>query len=80
MFDLVVEGSIPNERQVEGYWAAVGTESRHRQPILTTAGVDRLAAEGLAVLAAGTCARTAASTRWRAIRPLHGPAGHLGWA
>src|SRR5262250_97985 len=35
-FVLVVEGSIPNERvKREGYWAAMGTDSKTGQPITT---------------------------------------------
>jgi len=56
-FILVVEGSIPNEKnKTEGYWAAVGTDPATGQPILTTAWIDRLAPKAWAVLAAGTCA------------------------
>jgi len=56
-FILVVEGSIPNEKnKSEGYWAAVGTDPATGQPILTTAWIDRLAPKAWAVLAAGTCA------------------------
>src|ERR1700755_1594512 len=36
-FVLVVEGSIPNESiKKEGYWAAMGTDTRTGQPIKTT--------------------------------------------
>jgi len=56
-FILVVEGSVPNEKnKAEGYWAAVGTDRATGQPILTTAWIDRLAPKAWAVLAAGTCA------------------------
>jgi hydrogenase small subunit len=56
-FILVVEGSIPNEKnKAEGYWAAVGTDRATGQPILTTTWIDRLAPKAWAVLAAGTCA------------------------
>jgi len=56
-FILVVEGSIPNEKnKSEGYWAAVGTDPSTGQPILTTTWIDRLAPKAWAVLAAGTCA------------------------
>jgi hydrogenase small subunit len=42
-FVLVVEGSIPNERnKSEGYWAGFGTDATG-QPILTTDWIDRLA-------------------------------------
>src|SRR5437764_12398760 len=35
-FVLVVEGSIPNENiKDEGYWAALGTDAKTRQPINT---------------------------------------------
>jgi hydrogenase small subunit len=56
-FILVIEGSIPNEKnKAEGYWAAVGTDRVTGQPILTTDWIDRLAPKAWAVLAAGTCA------------------------
>jgi len=56
-FILVVEGSVPNEKnKSEGYWAALGTDRATGQPILTTAWIDRLAPKAWAVLAAGTCA------------------------
>jgi hydrogenase small subunit len=56
-FILVVEGSIPNERnKTEGYWAAVGTDHSTGQPILTTEWIDRLAPNAWAVIGAGTCA------------------------
>ena len=56
-FILIVEGSIPNEKnKAEGYWAAVGTDGATGQPILTTTWIDRLAPKAWAVLAAGTCA------------------------
>src|SRR3954465_8094419 len=36
-FVLVVEGSIPNERnKAEGFWAGLGTDPTTGQPILTT--------------------------------------------
>src|SRR5258708_39035802 len=35
-FILVVEGSIPNERnKKEGYWASIGTDHKTGQPITT---------------------------------------------
>ncbi len=56
-FILVIEGSIPNERnKPEGYWAALGTDKETGQPILTTDWIDRLAPRAWAVIAAGTCA------------------------
>src|SRR5687767_11714774 len=43
-FLLVVEGSIPNEKnKAEGYWAAFGTDPVTGQPILTTDWISRLA-------------------------------------
>src|SRR5436309_1156246 len=56
-FILVVEGSIPNERnKAEGYWAALGTDRATGQPIPTCDWIDRLAPRAWAVVAAGTCA------------------------
>jgi hydrogenase small subunit len=56
-FILVVEGSIPNEKnKAEGYWAAFGTDARTGQPITTCDWIDRLAEKAWAVVAAGTCA------------------------
>jgi hydrogenase small subunit len=56
-FILVVEGSIPNEKnKTEGYWAALGTDPSTGQPILTTDWIDRLAPKAWAVVAVGTCA------------------------
>jgi hydrogenase small subunit len=56
-FILVVEGSIPNEKnKSEGYWAALGTDKTTGQPITTCAWIDRLAPRAWAVVAAGTCA------------------------
>lgn len=56
-FILVVEGSIPNERnKTEGYWAAFGVDRESGQPIATTDWIDRLAPKAWAVIAAGTCA------------------------
>src|SRR5277367_1670501 len=56
-FVLVVEGSIPNEKiKKEGYWAALGTDPKTKQPITTNEWIDRLAPKALAVMAIGTCA------------------------
>src|ERR1700687_2960748 len=56
-FLLVVEGSIPNEKnKSEGYWAALGTDPATGQPITTCEWIDRLAPRAWAVVAAGTCA------------------------
>jgi hydrogenase small subunit len=55
-FILVVEGSIPNERnKEEGFWAAFGTDRATGQPITTCAWLDRLAPKAWAVVTAGTC-------------------------
>jgi hydrogenase small subunit len=56
-FILVVEGSIPDEKnKTEGCWAGLGTDPATGQPIPTTQWIDRLAAHAWAVVAAGTCA------------------------
>src|SRR5438067_5753998 len=56
-FVLVVEGSIPNEKnKEEGYWAAFGVDPATGQPITTCEWIDRLAPNAWAVVAAGTCA------------------------
>src|SRR5262249_25601319 len=55
-FVLVVEGSIPNEKnKTEGYWAALGTDKQTGQPITTCTWIDRLAPRAWAVVCAGTC-------------------------
>ena len=56
-FILVVEGSIPNEKnKEEGYWATFGTDATTGQPITTCDWIDKLAPKAWAVVAAGTCA------------------------
>jgi hydrogenase small subunit len=56
-FILVVEGSIPNEKnKEEGYWATFGTDKETGQPITTCDWIDQLAPKAWAVVAAGTCA------------------------
>jgi hydrogenase small subunit len=56
-FLLVVEGSIPDERNhAEGCWAGFGTDRATGQPIPTCWWIDRLAPRAWAVVAAGTCA------------------------
>ena len=56
-FILVVEGSIPDEKNKnEGYWASFGTDQSSLQPITTCEWIDRLAPKAWAVIAAGTCA------------------------
>lgn len=57
-FLLVVEGSIPDEKnKAEGFWAGFGIDRATGQPIKTCDWIDRLAPRAWAVLAAGTCAR-----------------------
>ncbi|MFZ3333867.1 MAG: hypothetical protein WA197_24760 [Candidatus Acidiferrales bacterium] len=56
-FILVVEGSIPNEKnKEEGYWATFGTDAQTGQPITTCDWIDKLSPKAWAVVAAGTCA------------------------
>src|SRR5690242_3243853 len=80
-FVLVVEGSIPNEKiKKEGYWAAVGTDSKTGQPITTCEWIDRLAPKATAVIGAGTCA-TYGGIHAMAGNPTGcmGLADYLGW-
>jgi hydrogenase small subunit len=56
-FILVVEGSIPNEKnKSEGYWASFGNDPVTGQPITTCDWIDRLAPNAWAIVATGTCA------------------------
>jgi hydrogenase small subunit len=56
-FILVIEGSIPNEKnKAEGYWASFGTDKSTGQPITTCEWIDRLAPNAWAIISAGTCA------------------------
>jgi hydrogenase small subunit len=80
-FVLVVEGSIPNEKnKAEGYWAGMGTDPATGQPILTTDWIDRLAPKAWAVVAIGTCA-TYGGIHAMAGNPTGcmGLADYLGW-
>jgi hydrogenase small subunit len=55
-FILVLEGSVPNEKnKKEGYWAAFGMDE-HGEPIPTCDWIDRLTPHAWAVVTAGTCA------------------------
>jgi len=55
-FILVVEGSIPDERNhQDGCWAGFGTDPQTRQPIPTCDWIRRLAPHAWAVVTAGTC-------------------------
>ena len=75
-FVLVMEGSVPNERiKKEGYWAAMGTDSKTGQPITTNEWIDRLAPKALAIVCAGTCAT------YGGIHAMEGnPTGAMGLA
>jgi hydrogenase small subunit len=56
-FILVIEGSIPDEKnKSEGYWAALGNDPETGQPITTCDWIDRIAPNAWAVMAVGTCA------------------------
>jgi hydrogenase small subunit len=80
-FILVIEGSIPNEKnKTEGYWAGFGTDAATGQPITTCEWIDRLAPKAWAVLAAGTCA-TYGGIHAMAGNPTGcmGLADYLGW-
>ncbi len=47
-FILVMEGSIPNEKnKAEGYWASFGTDQVTGQPITTCDWIDQAGAKGL---------------------------------
>jgi hydrogenase small subunit len=75
-FILVIEGSIPNEKnKAEGYWASFGTDKRTGQPITTCEWIDRLAPKAWAVVGAGTCAA------YGGIHAMEGnPTGAMGLA
>jgi len=80
-FILVIEGSIPNEKnKAEGYWAGFGTDRQTGQPILTCDWIDKLAPKAWAVIAAGTCA-TYGGIHAMAGNPTGcmGLADYLGW-
>jgi hydrogenase small subunit len=75
-FILVVEGSIPDEKnKAEGYWATFGTDQETLQPILTCDWIDRLAPKAWAAIAVGTCAT------YGGIHAMEGnPTGAMGLA
>jgi len=81
-FVLVLEGSVPNEKihHPDGYWAAMGTDSKTGQPIKTTTWIDWLAPKALAAVAIGTCA-TYGGIHAMAGNPTGamGLADYLGW-
>src|SRR5256712_8315278 len=67
-FILVIEGSIPNEKnKAEGFWAALGVDAATGQPILTCEWIDRLAPPAHPVIAPGTSAT---------YRRVHAMLGH----
>ena len=69
-FILVIEGSIPNEKnKAEGYWASFGTDQKTGQPILTCDWIDRLAPKAGLSLPPARAPPMAAFMRWRGIRP-----------
>lgn len=80
-FILIVEGSIPNEKnKAGGYWASFGTDPTTGQPITTCEWIDRLAPKAWAIIGAGTCAA------YGGIHAMHGNptdamglADYLGW-
>ena len=75
-FILVIEGSIPDEKnKAEGYWASFGTDQRTGQPITTCEWIDRLAPKAWAIVGAGTCAA------YGGIHAMEGnPTGAMGLA
>src|SRR5271156_4117196 len=75
-FILVIEGSIPNEKnKAEGYWASFGTDHNTGQPIATCDWIDRLAPKAWAVMTAGTC------SAFGGIHAMEGnPTGAMGLA
>lgn len=74
-FILIVEGSIPNEKnKSEGYWTGFGTDSTG-QPITVCDWLDRLAPNAWAVVTAGTC------SAYGGIHAMEGnPTGCMGLA
>jgi hydrogenase small subunit len=75
-FILVIEGSIPNEKnKAEGYWASFGTDKRTGQPITTCEWINRLAPKAWSIVGAGTCAA------YGGIHAMEGnPTGAMGLA
>lgn len=57
-FILVVEGSVPNQKIIEGdgYWTSFGNDLDTGQPLTVNWWLDRLAPGAWAVIAIGTCA------------------------
>jgi len=64
---LVIEGSIPNEQiNGEGYWTSFGNDEATGEPLTLNWWIDHLAPGASSRPAPAR--RTAASTRWPAIR------------
>jgi hydrogenase small subunit len=80
-FILVVEGSIPNEKnKSQGYWAALGTDAKTGQPIPTCDWIDRLAPKAWAVMCAGTCSAYGGIHAMEGnVTGAMGLADYLGW-
>jgi hydrogenase small subunit len=57
-FILVIEGSIPNQKIIEGegFWTSFGNDLQTGEPIPINTWIDWLAPKAYAVVAAGTCA------------------------
>ena len=69
-FVLVIEGSIPNEEiNGEGYWTSFGNDEATGEPLTLNWWIDRLAPKAWGVGRSVPAPPTAASTRWREIRP-----------
>ena len=80
-FVLVIEGSIPDEKnKTQGYWAALGTDKNTGQPITTNEWIDRLAPKALVVVACGTCATYGGIHAMQGnVTGAMGLADYLGW-
>jgi hydrogenase small subunit len=80
-FLLVVEGSVPNEKnKTEGCWAGLGVDATG-QPIPTCDWIDRLAPHAWAALAVGTCATYGGIHAMAGnVTGCMGLADYLGWS
>jgi hypothetical protein len=80
-FILVVEGSMPDERnKSEGHWCGFGNDPETGQPRTTNEWLDRLAPKATVILAVGTCA-TYGGIHAMAGKPTGamGVPDYLGW-
>jgi hypothetical protein len=67
-FILVIEGSIPNEKnKAEGYWTGFGTDKATGQPITVCEWIDRLAPKAWGSLLPAPAQATGVFMRWKAI-------------